>query len=400
MWIVSCPETSTLPDAATRPGDVFAVWITRVELTDDHGPSTSFSSARTLDRSNQPVEEAAAGGAAKSTDHDSDADAAESSRPTLISVRRCPSALRARSRFVSDPNFRHLPHGDNGDGIINPHPDLVEDKFWSQRKRFFAKFDEGIQLDKESWYSVTPEVIANYTSRRMTMNLSSPSSGFTVVDAFGGAGGNTIAFCLNDRVNRVVHVDTDLSKIRMAANNCRVYGIPPHKVLFLHANACHVLMSYKDGRRIQCDGDERTDSEANEAPAKDCESPDTVHGYTVGSSLELLPSEIHAVFLSPPWGGPDVVDVVGRNGYGLESISVEADGETFDGEAILGMAHDAVPSSSKRVAFYLPRSANGKKFAMSAVEVGFRGSVEFEENILNCKLKTITAYLGQLVDAS
>lgn len=294
---------------------------------------------------------------------------------------------------MSDPNFQHHPHGDNGDGICNPHPDLVENKFWSQRKRFFTKFDEGIQLDGESWYSVTPEVIAAYTSRRMTMNLSSSASGFTVLDAFGGAGGNTIAFCLNDQVDRVVHVDTDLSKIHMAANNCRVYGIPPHKVLFLHANACHVLKSYKDGRRIPREGEDVVDNEANGLPA-------SVHGYAVGSSLQLLPSEIHAAFLSPPWGGPDVVDEVGRNGYLLESVKVEADGESFDGEAILRMAHDAVPSRSKRVAFYLPRSTNGKRFAMSAIEAGFRGSVEFEENVLNCKLKTITAYLGQLVDPS
>jgi trimethylguanosine synthase len=384
MWIRSCRETSTLPDSATRPGEVFTVWVTRVDLTDDHGPSTPLSSARTLDLPSNPS-------AVASADHDVES----TTRPTLISVRRCPSALRARGRFVSDPNFRHLPHGDSGDGIVNPHPDLVENKFWAQRKRIFAKFDEGIQLDKESWYSVTPEVIANYTSRRMTMNLSSHVSGFTVVDAFGGVGGNTIAFCLNDRVDRVVHVDTDLSKIRMAAHNCQVYGIPPHKVMFLHANACHVLKSYKDGRLIQSEGEERAVKDKDESA-----SPATVHGYTVGSSLQLLPSAIHAVFLSPPWGGPDVVDEVGQNGYGLETIKVEADDETIDGEAILGMAHDAVPSSSKRVAFYLPRSANGKRFAMSAIDAGFRGSVEFEENILNCKLKTISAYLGPLVDAS
>jgi trimethylguanosine synthase len=393
MWIVSCRETSTLPASATGSlGDVFTVWITRVELTDHHGPSRPISSTRTLNvTSNQPVDENSMTTATSQVRDETES----TRRPTLISVRRCASALRARSRFVSDPNFKHLPHGDNGDGVVNPHPDLVENKFWSQRKRFFTKFDEGIQLDGESWYSVTPEVIANYTSRRMTMNLSSNSQarGFTVLDAFGGAGGNTIAFCLNDRVDRVVHVDTDLSKIRMAANNCRVYGIPPHKVLFLHANACHVLKSYKNGRLIERDGDERKDEDEKESPA-------TVHGYAVESSLEALPSEIHAVFLSPPWGGPDVVDEVGRNGFGLESIAVEADGESFNGEAILGMAHDAVPSSSKRVAFYLPRSANGKRFAMSAIEVGFRGSVEFEENILNCKLKTITAYLGQLVDPS
>ncbi len=65
-----------------------------------------------------------------------------------------------------------LPNGDCGDGIINPFPkDEVEDKYWAQRKRFFSKFDDGIQLDKESWYSVTPEAIANHIAKRMTDNI-------------------------------------------------------------------------------------------------------------------------------------------------------------------------------------------------------------------------------------
>lgn len=79
----------------------------------------------------------------------------------------------------NNSEHRHLPHGDNGDGILNPHPtSSVPDKFWAQRKRLFSRYDMGIRIgggiddeDKdaspEMWYSVTPESIANHITERM-----------------------------------------------------------------------------------------------------------------------------------------------------------------------------------------------------------------------------------------
>lgn len=42
----------------------------------------------------------------------------------------------------------------------------VDEKYWDQRFRFFHKFDEGILLDRESWFSVTPEVIGKHIADR------------------------------------------------------------------------------------------------------------------------------------------------------------------------------------------------------------------------------------------
>jgi hypothetical protein len=42
----------------------------------------------------------------------------------------------------------------------------VHEKYWDQRYRLFSKFDQGIVLDKESWFSVTPESIAKHIARR------------------------------------------------------------------------------------------------------------------------------------------------------------------------------------------------------------------------------------------
>jgi hypothetical protein len=39
-------------------------------------------------------------------------------------------------------------------------------QYWAQRYRLFSRYDEGIQLDEESWYSVTPEKIAEHIAER------------------------------------------------------------------------------------------------------------------------------------------------------------------------------------------------------------------------------------------
>ena len=40
------------------------------------------------------------------------------------------------------------------------------DKYWSQRYRIFSKFDQGCHLDEESWFSITPEKIAQHHAER------------------------------------------------------------------------------------------------------------------------------------------------------------------------------------------------------------------------------------------
>ena len=61
---------------------------------------------------------------------------------------------------------------------------IPDPKFWFNRYYYFSKFDEGIQMDYESWYSVTPEELAKYTAL-ICKNM-------VVVDAFAGCGGNVI----------------------------------------------------------------------------------------------------------------------------------------------------------------------------------------------------------------
>lgn len=59
-------------------------------------------------------------------------------------------------------------------------------KYWRQRYRLFSRFEEGIQMDEEGWFSVTPERIAKHHASRC--------AGGVIVDCFTGVGGNAIQF--------------------------------------------------------------------------------------------------------------------------------------------------------------------------------------------------------------
>ena len=45
-------------------------------------------------------------------------------------------------------------------------------KYWAQRYRLWTRFDEGIMMDHEAWYSVTPEVIATHIAQRFVRSCS------------------------------------------------------------------------------------------------------------------------------------------------------------------------------------------------------------------------------------
>lgn len=60
-------------------------------------------------------------------------------------------------------------------------------KYWFQRYDLFSKYDVGIKLDEEGWFSVTPEEIAASQARRF-------AGAGVVIDAFAGVGGNAIQF--------------------------------------------------------------------------------------------------------------------------------------------------------------------------------------------------------------
>lgn len=142
---------------------------------------------------------------------------------------------------------------------------------WYSRHRLFSQYDSGILLDRESWFSVTPEAIAARIAERCRCNV--------VVDLFCGAGGNAIQFAFT--CEKVIAVDVDPVKIEMARHNAGIYGVQD-RITFLVGDAvefCKDVVAARD------------------AKAK---------GTTSASSSKWQGAEqedIDVVFLSPPWGG-------------------------------------------------------------------------------------------------
>lgn len=98
-------------------------------------------------------------------------------------------------------------------------------KFWMQRYYYFTKFDKGIQMDNESWYSVTPEKIAKYIATLI--------KGKTIIDGFCGCGGNVIQF--SEYCSKAYAIDICEKKLSMCKNNCKIYNCKDN-IEFIHSD--------------------------------------------------------------------------------------------------------------------------------------------------------------------
>lgn len=275
-------------------------------------------------------------------------------------------------------DFRPLPDGDCGDGILNPYPKTeVQDKYWSQRRRFFSRFDEGIQLDKESWYSVTPEAIATHHSKMLV----GAKEGIVIFDAFCGCGGNAIGFAKNPKVKLVVGIDLDANKLEKTANNAKIYGVPPEKLLLIQGDAIGIIDSYRAGIL-----------DVARVIAKQPVVPDAPEkSYRIGDT-SMLPTLVDAFFFSPPWGGSGYTQV-GNKGYSLSNIQIST---TDSHKRVNGfeLLEKAVQSAGiKPIIFFLPKNINGLELAKDVHKAGCTGPLVMEQNYLNGKLKAVTAYV-------
>lgn len=328
-------------------------------------------------------------------------------------------------------SYCHLPDGDNGDGKKNPYQkDKVPDKFWAQRKRLFSRYDEGIQIggddDPEMWFSVTPESIGLHIAdrtlslikrgRENLCNSDLEKESIVIIDLFCGCGGNSIAFTRlntndsqentnrenNSRV-KVIAVDNNLSRLKMAANNAAVYGINKEDIVFVHADAVEILYAYeKISRKSPVD-----------IPTRD-KKHQLCSGFTMGG-IELLPGHFDALFLSPPWGGLDynIGNKYGKCGFDFKNITLESKVQneevddnnltTHNGEELLSLSVKAAIDESNQhglVVLFLPRNIDGISVSKIAATSGIKGSIELEQNVVNGKVKTVTAYFGPSVNQS
>ncbi|NWV40422.1 TGS1 synthase, partial [Grantiella picta] len=327
---VSKPEEEDTSQTATPQGKTEALSVTSSDSESQEGITATQSS--TLDAEIQEPKSSSAvctepGGsklegevqdAAVSGPDEQGAERPEHAADEKITVKEKEKKRRRKNKSA----LRTIPPE------IAADPELV--KYWAQRYRLFSRFDEGIKLDREGWFSVTPEKIAEHIAIRVSEAFNCD----IIVDAFCGVGGNAIQFALTSK--RVIAIDIDPEKLRLARHNAEVYGVAEH-IEFL----CGDFM--------------------------------------------LLAGSLRAdvVFLSPPWGGPDY-----------------ATAEIFDIQTMIcpdGYPFQVLPCGAKitnNIVYFLPRNADINQVASLA---GPGGKVEIEQNFLNNKLKTITAYFGDLI---
>jgi trimethylguanosine synthase len=193
----------------------------------------------------------------------------------------------------------------------------VHDKYWAQRRRLFKKFDEGIELDAEGWYSVTPEVVADHVASRfkdasehfkrsVTNNANGrnarrrkgqqSSKPMVILDAFCGCGGNAIAFAKLSPsvVSHIICIDVDRTKLRKAAHNASIYGIAPNRIIFVEANSVAVMERYyRDGILVM-----EPPEISSEYPPREIYDDFTIGGIDL---LNEIGQRIDCIFMDPPW---------------------------------------------------------------------------------------------------
>ncbi|NWW08240.1 TGS1 synthase, partial [Oreocharis arfaki] len=321
---VSKPEEEDTSQRATPQGKAEAVSVSSSDAEGQEGVTATQSVTLDAEIQEPPSSRAACTEPGGSNLEGEVQDAAGSCLPAVdekITVKNKEKKRRRRNKNAR----RTIPPE------IAADPELV--KYWAQRYRLFSRFDEGIKLDREGWFSVTPEKIAEHIAVRVSQSFNCD----IIVDAFCGVGGNAIQFALTSK--RVIAIDIDPEKLRLARHNAEVYGVAEH-IDFL----CGDFLALAAGLRAD------------------------------------------VVFLSPPWGGPDYATA---EIFDIQTM-ICPDGYPFPVMPRAGLSKKI----TNNIVYFLPRNADINQVASLA---GPGGKVEIEQNFLNNKLKTITAYFGDLI---
>lgn len=135
------------------------------------------------------------------------------STTTTIEIPR--SQISTYSGLDHDQEVIELVNQDASFLLLQNKPENIDEKYWDQRYRIFSRFDLGIKLDEESWYSATFESIGDYIAEACILASKTkinPSSLSSIWDCCSGCGGNTIPFCR--RGIYVTAIDIDEQKLR------------------------------------------------------------------------------------------------------------------------------------------------------------------------------------------
>ena len=220
---------------------------------------------------------------------------------------------------------------------------LIKNSYFIQRYYLFSKYDEGIKLDEESWFSVTPEEVSKYIANKIT----NPNQ--IIIDGFSGCGGNIIQFCKN---NLTIANDIDEEKIKMAKHNSKIYNCNDNNLKFSVNN--FLELSFEDIKKLSNKNDITTD--------------DTT------------------LFLSPPWGGVNYKNIT----YQMK-------------EQITPNINDIMIHSKKlsnNIILFLPRNIDINELFDILLETGYFKNdtslvIDIELIVSGMKIKAILVSIGE-----
>ncbi|CAI0558124.1 unnamed protein product [Linum tenue] len=169
--------------------------------------------------------------------------------PDFLVIKRHRKGRRKRTRCRSSKDSEDLQSQ-----VVPEELSASLEKYWCQRYLLFSRFDDGIRMDEEGWFSVTPELIAGHHALHCVDDI--------VIDCFAGVGGNAIQFA--QWCQHVIAIDIDPQKMDYAHHNATIYEVDDH-IDFIKGDF-----------------------------------------FNLAPKLKGLAD---TVFLSPPWGGPDYVKI-------------------------------------------------------------------------------------------
>jgi 16S rRNA G966 N2-methylase RsmD len=300
-----------------------------------------------------------------------------------------------------NPNKRHvkrkvmkcLDKGINYDtySLSDPNPiSDVDDKYWDQRYRLLSRYDKGIILDPESWYSITPEIIANHItyqflklSKKLKKNLR------VALDCFSGSGGNSIS--LAKHFDCVIAVDIDEQKHYNCRHNADLYNVE-NRIFTITTDVNtlfdHLLVINKTQNVTSLISNEQLKYLFNLYQHHDfrtsCETNASSEKWKIIDSIiyneQRNENALDVLFLAPPWGGPAYTQT---NSFNLRTMLPSGDGF----ELVLGATQ-----LCENVVLMVPRNTSHKH--LKKLQNFIQKPCIVEDIYLHHKRKMIVVYIG------
>ncbi|MCJ1223924.1 hypothetical protein MMC12_000567 [Toensbergia leucococca] len=207
-------------------------------------------------------------------------------------------------------------------------------KYYHQRYKIFSNYDQGIWMTDDAWFGVTPEPVALKIAQHIA-DSAPPEKGI-LIDAFAGAGGNTIAFAQSGRWKRVYAIEKDPTVLACAKHNAEVYGVQD-KISWYEGDCFEIIQK------------------------------------------ELVDvGEVSVVFASPPWGGP---------GYRSDEVFDLSNMQPYTIDTLL----EPFRKLTDNIALYLPRTSDLRQLAS---RVHGDGKTTVVHYCLDGASKAMCAYFG------